>query len=98
MPGVNFSVTLSVGYERTGDKCFLDMIGLLLDRVYWNAPGIRGSGGRIKPLAGTYRGFTRFLGHAMRQGLLDAYEYPSALALRGTGGLGDQRTGGPATE
>lgn len=98
MPGVNFSVTLSVGYERTGDKRFLDMIGLLLDRVYWNAPGIRGSGGRIKPLAGTYRGFTRFLGHAMRQGLLDAYEYPSALALRGTGGLGDQRTGGPATE
>ncbi|MEO6908477.1 MAG: beta-L-arabinofuranosidase domain-containing protein [Abditibacteriaceae bacterium] len=81
MPSTLFSILLSVGYERTGDKRFLAQIGLLLDQVYWNGNGLNG-GGSIKPIAGAYRGWTRMLGHALKHGLLDAYEFPSVLLLK----------------
>ena len=74
--GINFSTALAVGFERTGDRRFLDLTGLLLDTVYWNANGVQG-GGSVKPVASIYRNFPRLLGHALRNGLLDAYEFPN---------------------
>jgi hypothetical protein len=76
LPWVNFSAALTIGYERTGDERFLQMMGLVLDQIYWNSPGIDG-GGSAKPVAMIYRGFTAMLGHAWRNGLLERYEYPS---------------------
>lgn len=78
--GANFSVLLSVGYERTGDERFLNQMGLLLDQVYWNGNGLHG-GGTVKTVASVYRGWTRLLGHAYRHGLLDTYEFPSVRKL-----------------
>jgi hypothetical protein len=79
--GINFDMALAVGYERTGDKRFLELAGLLLDTVYWNGNGLSG-GGSVKPVASIYRGLPRLLGHALRNGLLDAYEFPSVLRAR----------------
>lgn len=81
MPGASFSILLSAGYEHTGDKQFIAQMGLLLDQVYWNAGGLSG-GGSVKPVAATYRGWTRMLGHAQQHGLLDSYEFPSVLRLK----------------
>jgi hypothetical protein len=81
MPGINFSAALTTGYERTGDERFIHMMSLLLDAVYWNARGVDG-GASVKPVASIYRGLPRLLGHAWRHGLLDAYEYPAARALK----------------
>jgi hypothetical protein len=81
MPSTLFSILLSIGYERTGDEKFLSQIGLLLDQVYWLGDGLKG-GGSIKPVASQYRGWTRMLGHALRHGLLDAYEFPSVRELK----------------
>lgn len=80
MRGVDFGTALGIGFERTGHKRFLEMTGLILDTVYWNAPGVQG-GGSAKSVASAYRGLSRILGHAWRHGLLDAYEYPSLLKL-----------------
>jgi hypothetical protein len=74
--GIDFGMCLSIGYERTGDKRFMDLAGLLLDVAYWNGPGIQG-GGSAKPVAWSYRGLPRLLGHAWRLGLLEPYEFPS---------------------
>jgi hypothetical protein len=74
--GINFDMCLSIGYERTGDARFMDLAGLLLDAVYWTGSGLQG-GGSVKPVASSYRGLTRLLGHAWRRGLLEAYEFPS---------------------
>jgi hypothetical protein len=82
MPSTLFSMLLCVGYERTGDERFLAQIALLLDQVYWLAGGLKGSGS-VKPVAMQYRGWTRMLGHALRHGLLDAYEFPSVVKLKG---------------
>ncbi|NQU11679.1 hypothetical protein HQ590_12870, partial [bacterium] len=79
MPGINFSMALITGYERTQDERFLRLMTMLLDQLYWNAPGLQG-GGSIKPVGAAYHGLTRLLGHAWRSGLLDQYEYPG---LRG---------------
>lgn len=76
MPGLNFSTALTIGYERTGDRQFIDMMGLLLDGAYWNRVGPDGDAS-VKPVAMIYRGLPRLLGHAWRHGLLEAYEYPS---------------------
>jgi len=81
MPGTNFSILLSVGYERTGDHKFIAQIGLLLDQVYWNGKGLTG-GGSVKPVANAYRGWTRMLGHALQHGLLDVHEFPSVRELK----------------
>lgn len=77
MRGIDFGTALGIGYERTGDERFLQLVGLALDRAYWNAPGVQG-GGSAKPVAYAYRGLSRILGHAWRHGLLDRYEYPTA--------------------
>jgi hypothetical protein len=82
LPDTRFGLLLSIGYERTGDKRFLDQIALLLDQVYWNADGLKSAGG-MHGLGVSYRGYTRMLGHADRHGLLEPYEFPSALKLRG---------------
>jgi len=74
------SLALAIGYERTGDQRFLDLMNLALDGVYFNRPGLDG-GATVKWVAMAYRGFTRLLGHAWRHGLLDRYEYPSWLAM-----------------
>lgn len=79
--GINFCTALAIGHERTGDPRFLQLAGMLLDTVYWNAGGVQG-GGSVKPVASTYRNFPRLLGHAWRGGLLDAYEFPHARALQ----------------
>jgi len=79
MRGIDFGTALGIGYERTGDRRFLDMAGLVLDTAYWNAPGVQG-GGSAKPVASAYRGLARLLGHAWRHGLLDCYEFPSLRA------------------
>jgi|GEM_PF-504589 len=79
-PGPAIAIVLStapaIGFERTGDRRFLNLMSLLLDIVYWNARGIDG-GATAKWVAMFYRGFPRLLGHAWRHGLLDRYEYPS---------------------
>ena len=80
MRGIDFGTALGIGFERTGDRRFLDLAGLALDMAYWNAPGVQG-GGSAKPVAYAYRGLARLLGHAWRHGLLDAYEYPSMRAM-----------------
>lgn len=82
MRGIDFGTALGIGYERTGDERFLKMAGLVLDRAYWNAPGVQG-GGSAKPVAYAYRGLIRILGHAWRHGLLERYEYPSMREMRG---------------
>ncbi len=82
MRGIDFGTALGIGYERTGDRRFLDMAGLSLDIAYWNAPGVQG-GGSAKPVAYAYRGLARLLGHAWRHGLLDRYEYPSLQEASG---------------
>jgi hypothetical protein len=76
MRGIDFATALSIGYERTGDARFMTLAGLVLDVAYWNAPGVQG-GGSAKPVAYSYRGLPRLLGHAWRLGLLERYEYPS---------------------
>lgn len=81
MRGIDFGTALGIGYERTGDKRFLQLTGLVLDRAYWNAPGVQG-GGSAKPVAYAYRGLIRVLGPAWRHGLLDRYEYPSMRELK----------------
>ena len=81
LPDTRFGLALAVGYERTGDDRFLKLMSLVLDQVFWNGRGL-GGGGRVKPVASAYRGWTRMLGHANRHGLLDAYEYPSLRKLR----------------
>jgi hypothetical protein len=81
LPDTRFGQLLAIGYERTGDEKYLAFINLLLDQLYWNAQGVRG-GASVKPVASIYRGFTRMLGHAMRHGLLDAYEFPSLRKLQ----------------
>ncbi len=81
LPDIKKGLLFSVGYERTGDERFLAQISLLLDQLYWNGQGIK-SGGSVKPVASSYRGFTRMLGHAWRAGLLDAYEFPSVKKLK----------------
>lgn len=81
LPDTRFGLLLSIGYERTGDETYLSYISLLLDQLYWNAQGVRG-GASVKPVASIYRGYTRMLGHAMRHGLLDAYEFPSLRKLQ----------------
>jgi len=74
------ALALAIGYERTGDRRFLELMTLLLDVAYWNTPGIDG-GATVKWVAMSYRGFTRLLGHAGRHGMLDRYEYPGWRAL-----------------
>lgn len=81
MRGIDFGTALGIGFERTGDKRFLDLAGLVLDGAYWNGPGPQG-GGSAKPVASSYRGLMRILGHAWRHGLLESYEYP---IMRGRG-------------
>jgi len=81
MRGIDFSMALNVGYERTGDERFIKMMSFLLDAVYWNSRGIDG-GASVKSVASAYRGLPRMLGHAWRHGLLDAYEYPAIRALK----------------
>jgi len=81
MRGIDFSMALNVGFERTGNERFIQMMSFLLDAVYWNARGIDG-GASVKPVASAYRGLPRMLGHAWRHGLLDAYEYPAIRALK----------------
>lgn len=76
MCGINFSITLAIGFERTEDQRFLDLAGLVLDAAYWMGPGLQG-GHSVKPVASIYRCLPRLLGHAWRHGLLDAYEYPA---------------------
>lgn len=91
MAGLNFSVALSIGFERTGDMRFIELMNLLLDAAYWNKPGVDG-GATVKGVASTYRGFTRMLGHAWRHGVLDRYEYPS---LRGKPAAGENERADP---
>lgn len=79
--GINFSIALSVGYERTGDVRFLDLAAMLLETVYWRGNGV-GGGGSVKSVASTYRGLTRLLGHAWRNGDLEQYEFPSLRKIR----------------
>jgi len=81
MRGIDFGTALGIGFERTGDKRFLQMTGLVLDRAYWNAPGAIGNGS-AKPVAHAYRGLARILGHAWSHQRLDRYEYPSILELK----------------
>ncbi len=80
MAGLNFSMALTTGYERTGDKRFIDQMSLLLDTVFWSGRGIDG-GASVKPVASIYRGLTTLFGHAWRHGLLDRFEYPSLEAI-----------------
>jgi len=81
MPPIHFSTALNVGFERTGETRFARMMGMLLDQVYWNARGVQGENS-VKPIAKAYRGLTRMLGHAWRQQMLDAYEYPSVREMQ----------------
>ncbi len=81
MRGVDFGVALGIGYERTGDRRFLDLAELLLDKTYGYGQGVAG-GGSAKPVAMSYRGLMRILGHAWRSGLLERYDYPSAARIR----------------
>ncbi len=76
IPGVNFCTALSIGYERTGDKRFMELTSLLLDRLYWRGDGLRG-GGTVKTVASSHRNLTRWLKHAWDQGLLTNYEFPA---------------------
>ncbi|MCX5662134.1 MAG: hypothetical protein NTW19_20855 [Planctomycetota bacterium] len=88
MPGLNFSTALCIGYERTKDRRFVDLMSFLLDAAYWNRVGPDGDAS-VKPVAMIYRGLPRMLGHAWRHGLLDAHEYPSWRKL----GKGKPRSG-----
>ena len=47
MRGIDFAVTLTTGYERTGDERFIAMMSLLLDQAYWIGFGPNG-GGSVK--------------------------------------------------
>ena len=75
MPGSLFSVVLAVGYERTGDERFMTLTQTWLDNLCRNPP----TGGRSG-----YRGLSRILGHAVRQGIAEPYElsaYPNVDVL-----------------
>ncbi len=81
LPGARFGLLLSVGYERTGDTRFLDQMGIVLDQMYWNAPGVM-SRPKVKPVASAYRGLPRMFGHAWRHGLLEDYEFPNVKKMK----------------
>lgn len=81
MRGIDFGTALGIGFERTGDHRFLELAGLVLDMAYWNNTGVKG-GGSVKPVASSYRGLARLLGHAWRHGLLEEYEYPAIRRRR----------------
>jgi len=77
---------MAIGYERTGDRRFLEAGMLCIERLVMDDPRWREPVPEAKPLAITYRAVIRFLGHALREGLLDSYEYPglrNVLAVEG---------------
>lgn len=66
---------LAIAFERTGDKRYLKAGLARIDELISDDPRWLNPVREIKPMAITYREFIRYLGHAQREGLLDAYEY-----------------------
>ncbi|MBI2200487.1 MAG: hypothetical protein HYU43_00915, partial [Armatimonadetes bacterium] len=70
---------MGIGYERTGDRTFIDLgLAILENYDFVREQPV----GEIKPSAMTYRAVFRFLGHADRLGLLDSFESPAIVRLR----------------
>lgn len=78
---------MAMGYERTGEKGFLDVGMVILDNLLDSWRAEEGLGQSIfcreaKPTAMVYRAMARFLGHADRAGLLGACEFRSLQGSR----------------
>lgn len=71
---------LAIAYERGGDPDALRAGMLRLEELTQDDKRWADPSPEIKPMAVLYREFIRFLGHAYRLKLLDAFDYPS---LRG---------------
>lgn len=88
VPPLSFMVPLvmAIGYERTGDRDFLNVGLVILEVTLAGASMDRGHGhrgmfsGETKMSAMCCRALGRFLGLADRAGLLASYEYPSVAA------------------
>ena len=70
-------VAVSNCFEHTGDVRFLKAGMARIDELISDDPRWLNPIPEVKPMAIIYREFIRFLGHAQRAGLLDAYEYAS---------------------
>lgn len=82
IPGMTRMVCLmmSIGYERSGDKRFIEVGLVLLDHFLEVMHTGEYQFGYVKPSAMVYRALYRFLGHADRLDLLDPYEFPHMLS------------------
>ena len=66
---------MAIGFERTGDAEFLKAGMLSVEELIRDDPRWLNPIPEIKVMAVMYRSFIRFLGHALRKGLLDPLEY-----------------------
>lgn len=88
VPPLNFMVpfVMAIGFERTGERDFLNVGLVILEDALAGAAMDRGKGqgamfrGETKMSAMCYRALGRFLGQADRAGMLASYEYPSMAA------------------
>ena len=68
---------MAIGYERTGDKAFIDAGLVRLDELIHDDSRWSTAIPEIKPMAVLYREFIRFFGAAHHAGALAKVEYPS---------------------
>lgn len=66
---------MAIGFERTGDAEFLKAGMLSVEELVQDDPRWLHPIPEIKVMAVVYRAYIRFLGHALREGMLDALEY-----------------------
>jgi hypothetical protein len=66
---------MAIGFERTGDPEFLQAGMLSVEEMMEDDPRWLNVLAEVKIVAVTHRAFIRFLGHALRAGLLDALDY-----------------------
>jgi hypothetical protein len=66
---------MAIGFERTGDMEFLKAGMICVEELTQDDPRWLNPIPEIKVMAIVYRAYIRFLGHALRAGLLDSLEY-----------------------
>lgn len=81
-PGGQLMHMMAIGYERTGDRDFLDVAMVGIDALFGPFANRPTFNGETKPAATAYRSLQRILGHADRAGLLDQFEYPTMKRRR----------------